>query len=73
MTVQYYGLPTDYWEKYADRITAVDTAAVQSAARKFVDLDHMQWICVGDRKQIVEPLAKYGPVTVVDAEGKPEN
>jgi zinc protease len=72
MTVQYYGLPSDYWDQYADHITAVDAAAVQAAARKFVDLTHMQWICVGDRQQIQEALAKYGPVSVVDAEGRPE-
>ena len=72
MTVQYYGLPADYWEQYPDRIAAVDAAAVQASARKFVDLAHMQWICVGDRRQIEETLAKYGPVAVVDAEGKSE-
>ena len=69
MTVQYYGLPVDYWDHYPDRIAAVDAAAVQAAARQFVDLAHMQWITVGDRRQIQEALAKYGPVTVVDAEG----
>ena len=69
MTVQYYGLPADYWDHYPDRIAAVDAAAVQAAARRFVDLPHMQWIAVGDRRQIQEALAKYGPVTVVDAEG----
>lgn len=72
MTVQYYGLPADYWDQYPDRIAAVDAAAVQAGARKFVDLAHMQWICVGDRRQIQETLAKYGPVAVVDAEGKSE-
>jgi predicted Zn-dependent peptidase len=45
-------LPTDYWDKYPDRIASVDAAAVQAAAKKFVDLEHMQWVCVGDRKQI---------------------
>jgi zinc protease len=72
MTVQYYDLPADYWDHYADRIAAVAAAAVQTAARKFVDLAQMQWITVGDRRQIQEALAKYGPVTVVDAEGEPE-
>lgn len=72
MTVQYYDLPADYWDHYADRISAVDAAAVQAAARRFVDLPHMQWIAVGDRGQIQEALAKYGPVNVVDAEGKAE-
>jgi zinc protease len=70
MTVQYYGLPVDYWDKYADRIAAIDTAAVQAAAKKYVDVNQMQWVCVGDRKQIQDVLAKYGSVTVVDVEGK---
>ncbi len=73
LITQYFGLPADYWDKYPDHIAAVDAAAVQAAAKKYVDLDHMQWICVGDRKQIQDVLAKYGSVTVVDAEGKPEN
>jgi len=71
MTVQYYGLPMDYWDKYADHIAAVDAAAVQAAARKYVDVEHMQWVSVGDHKQIKDVLAKYGPVTVVDVDGKP--
>ncbi len=73
LTVEHYGLPKDYWDKYPDRIAAVDAAAVQAAAKKYIDLDHMQWVCVGDRKQIQDALAKYGPVSVVDVTGKPEN
>ena len=73
LTAQYYGLPADYWDKFPDRIAAIDAPTVQAAARKYVDLDHMQWVVVGDRKQIQDVLAKYGPVSVVDAEGKPEN
>jgi hypothetical protein len=46
---------------------------VQAAAKKFVDLDHVQWICVGDRKQIQDVLAKYGTVNVVDVSGQAEN
>jgi hypothetical protein len=33
----------------------------------------MQWVAVGDRKQIQDALAKYGPVTVIDVTGKAEN
>lgn len=73
LMVEHFGLPVDYWDKYPDRIASVDAAAVQAAAKKFVDLEHMQWVCVGDRKQIQDVLTKYGPVSVVDANGQPEN
>jgi zinc protease len=73
LTVQHFGLPMDYWDKYPDRIAAIDAAGVQAAAKKFVDLQHMQWVAVGDRKQIQDALAKYGPVTVIDVTGKAEN
>jgi zinc protease len=72
LTVQYYGLPQDYWDKYADHISAIDAKAVQAAAKKYIDLAHMQWVAVGDRRQIEDVLKKYGPVTVVDANGNPE-
>jgi zinc protease len=73
MTAQYYGLPMDYWDTYAAHIAAIDAATVQATAKKFVDLTHMQWVCVGDGKQIQATLAKYGPVSVVDVEGKSAN
>jgi zinc protease len=73
LAVQHFNLPADYWDKYPDRIAAVNAASVQAAARKYVDLDHMQWVCVGDLKQIQDVLSKYGPVTVWNAEGKPQN
>jgi zinc protease len=73
LTVQYYGLPVDYWDKYPDQIFAVGIPGVQAAAKKYVDLDKLQWVCVGDRKAIEADLKQYGPVTVVDVKGNPEN
>lgn len=73
LTVQYYGLPMDYWDQYPDHISSIKAADVQEAAKRFVDMNHMQWICVGDRKQIEDVLKKFGTVSIVDAEGKPEN
>jgi zinc protease len=71
-TVQYYELPADYWDKYPDQIFGVNAQGVQAAAKKFVDLDHLQWILVGDRKAIESVAKQYGPVTVVDVNGNPE-
>jgi zinc protease len=70
MLVQSYGLPKDYWDRYPVEVTHVTQDAVQAAAKKYVDLDHLQVVCVGDRKQIEDVLKKYGPVEVYDADGK---
>jgi zinc protease len=72
LTVEHFGLPIDYWDKYPDHIAAIDSGGVRAAAKKFVDLKHMQWVAVGDAKQIKDALAKYGTVTVLDVTGKPE-
>ncbi len=70
MLVQSYGLPQDYWDRYPVEVAQVSQDAVQTAARKYVDLDHLQVVCVGDRKQIEDVLKKYGPVEIYDADGK---
>jgi zinc protease len=71
LSVEHFHLPIDYWDSYPDHIAAIDSAAVQSAAQKYVDLGHMQWIAVGDAEQIKDGLAKYGSVTAVTASAKP--
>jgi len=70
LTVQHFGLAEDYWDKYPDRVSGVDAPAVQRTAKKYVDLAHLQWVCVGDRRKIQDALAKYGAVSVVDVSGK---
>jgi zinc protease len=78
--VQDYGLPMDYWDQYPVEVAHTTADAVQAAARKYVDLDHLQIVCVGDPKQpgndqkqaIRDVLNKYGTVEVYDANGKKE-
>jgi len=80
MLVQDYGLPTDYWDRYPVEVAHTTPGAVQAAARKYIDLDHLQVVCVGaagqpgnDQKQSIrDVLAKYGTVEVYDTNGKQE-
>ncbi|HZU31564.1 MAG TPA: pitrilysin family protein [Candidatus Angelobacter sp.] len=72
MTVKYFGLGNDYWDHYSDEIAKVDADTVQRIAKKYVDLDHLQIVVVGDAKQVHDAVAKYGTVEVFDADGKPE-
>jgi len=65
--------PANFWDGYAPGLKAVDVAGVNAAARKIIKPDQVIWVVVGDRAKIEEGLKSlgYGPVIVVDADGKP--
>ena len=64
-----YKLPADYWDRYPERISAVTQAQVQEAARKYLTLNRLQIIAVGDPK-IADTLKQFGTVETYDTEGK---
>lgn len=70
LTQKLYNLPANYWATYPQKIAAINQDDVQRVARKYLDLEHQQVVAVGDAKQIVEPLKKYGAVEIYDTEGK---
>jgi predicted Zn-dependent peptidase len=70
MTANYFRLPQDYWDRYPEQVAKVSPQVVQQMAKKYVDLEHLQLVCVGDSKQIKDTLKKYGPLEVYDADGK---
>jgi zinc protease len=70
--VKIYKLPADYWDNYPAQISAVSAGDVQTVSRKYIDPATMQIVGVGDAQKIVPVLQKYGPVSVFDMQGKPE-
>jgi len=66
--VHVYGLGLDYFGGYADRITAVDAAAVQIVAERYVTPDEMIVVAAGDRAQIESALADLdlGPLEIFE-------
>ena len=70
ITSKLYQLPADYWDTYPQKIAAVTPADVQRVARKYLDLDKLQIVAVGDAKKIAEVLKGFGAVETFDAEGK---
>ncbi|MEP6743690.1 MAG: pitrilysin family protein [bacterium] len=71
VTQRLYDLPKGYWDTYPQKVAAVTAADVQRVAQKYVDLDHLQIVAVGDAAKTRAILNKYGTVEVYDADGKP--
>jgi predicted Zn-dependent peptidase len=66
-----YDLPVDYWDTYPEKVMAITADEVQRVAKKYIDLDHLQIIAVGDATKTRAVLAKYGPVREIEADAKP--
>lgn len=64
-----YGLPEDYWDTYPAKISAVTAEDVQRVAQKYLTLNNIQIVAVGDVTKIKPILEKYGEVSVYDVEG----
>jgi len=70
MRVKHNGLSDDYWDRYPAEVAKTDSAAVQRVAKKYLDQNRLQVVCVGTGKEIKSALQKYGLVDVYDADGK---
>jgi len=71
ITQKLYGLPADYWDTYAEKISAITPDDVQRVAKKYLDLGHLQVVAVGDASKITDVLKQYGAVEIYDTEGRP--
>ena len=71
VTQKLYDLPATYWDTYPQRVEAITAEDVQRIAQKYVDLNHLQIVAVGDASKTRAVLAKFGTVEEYDAEGKP--
>lgn len=55
-----HDLPEDYWSRYVPRLLEVDAAAVQAAARRYLDPRRMAIVVDGDRAAVEGPLGALG-------------
>ena len=70
VTQKLYNLPADYWDTYPQKVEAITAEDVQRVARKYIDLDHLQIIAVGDAAKTRDVLAKFGRLEVYDTDGQ---
>jgi zinc protease len=71
ITQKLYNLPANYWDTYPQKVEAMTVDDVQRVAQKYIDLNHLQIVAVGDASKTREVLAKFGAVAEYDADGKP--
>lgn len=66
-------LPENYYQTYAAKVNAVTKEDLVRVANKYLDLDHMNLVIVGDRAAIEEALRKTGiaPIVHLTVDGKP--
>jgi predicted Zn-dependent peptidase len=66
-------LPQAYYQEYAAKINAVTSADLVRVAKKYIDLDNMAIVIVGDREAIEPKLRATGiaPIVLLNVDGKP--
>jgi zinc protease len=67
-------LPHDYYQNFGKAVAAVTKDDVVRVAKKYIDMEHLAIVIVGDRATIEAPLKATGiaPVVVLDIDGKPK-
>ncbi|HEY0657936.1 MAG TPA: pitrilysin family protein, partial [Pyrinomonadaceae bacterium] len=70
-----YGLPNDYWSRYAGNMRSLTEPQLAAAASKFVRPGEVVWIVIGDLRKIESGIRELnlGEVIRLDASGEPIN
>ena len=69
--IDLYGLPEDFYQTYAKKLAGVTPEKAAELAKKYIDPENLVIVVVGEAKEIVPQVEKFGKVTVYDADLKP--
>ena len=67
------GLPDDFYQTYAQNVSAVTKEDLARVAKRYIDLNHLAIVIVGDRSKVEAALknTEIAPITMLDIEGNP--
>jgi predicted Zn-dependent peptidase len=71
MILDFRGYPEDYLTDYTRNIEGVTIEDVQRVARRYLDLDHIVIVVVGNDVLFEEPLGRLGEVVSIDLKDSP--
>ncbi|HEV7670059.1 MAG TPA: pitrilysin family protein [Thermoanaerobaculia bacterium] len=66
LTLQYWGYPADWYERYRLGVEAVTTDQVRRAAERLIHPEKFAIVVVGPAAPRERPLSDFGPVTPLD-------
>lgn len=66
LTLQYWGYPADWYERYRLGVEAVTTEQLRKAAARLIHPEKFAIVVVGPAAPRERPLTDFGPVTPVD-------
>jgi predicted Zn-dependent peptidase len=69
LNVARYHLPADYYQNYLKNVATVDTQKVKEIADKYIPVNNLTIVIVGNAKEISKGLEKYGEVKYFDIDG----
>lgn len=70
-SINFYGLPKDYYDRLVSAYTSTSAKDVMSLAKKYLKDENLSVIVVGKASEIKPKLEKFGKVEVWDADMKP--
>jgi zinc protease len=65
-TLEYWGYPADWYERYRKGVEAVTTEQVRKAAQRLIHPEKFAIVVVGPAAPRERPLTDFGPVTPLD-------
>lgn len=65
MSLEYYGLPSDFLERYRDNVAKVTQDDILRVAKKYLHPDRLVILAVGDDGKFDQPLSSLGKVTQI--------
>lgn len=66
MSLEFNGLPADYYENYAANVAKVTLADVKTAAQKYLNTDQLTFVVVGKPETFDKPLDEFGKVVTIE-------
>jgi zinc protease len=72
LNIARYNLPKDYYQRYLQQLAAVKEPLVKAMAEKYLPVNNLHIVIVGNAKQIAKDLSKYGEIRYFDVYGNPK-